>query len=506
MKKLWYVILLFFGFVICNAQPVVIKRYSTPGNTNYPVYSISTHSNGDFVVSSVKYSSGKNNTVVMRVDSMGNILWSNEFSTLGDAWSTQNISNPDGGNIISSRGLIKIDAMGNILWSKLYLSDTIQNISYINSTKDGGLIISGAKSHNPKNAGIIIKIDSSGDILWAESFVNDSANVQVDKTIEMPSGEFLTVGTIETEPLVYHPFIWKVDSSGNSIEFKVFNLVTNYAGFDPNIYVTPDSGYIFTASFKPISSFAYFGVIAKFNRNDSLQWSKRINQNHVTFNFGIMNEGVSFLDSTTFIIGGGDFNNFTNAVNLLKIDLSGNLLWSKKVSFYLGREFRFMSFINNRLSQWIELNLEVNFITSDSSLSNACFYQSDTLSLSPYLLTGTLMPNIHQPSYEYDSIIQFTVNPISLNDSTLCLSLSVTENYFERQNVFPNPFYDNLTLTVNNNDPSQITLYDLTSRKILQQSFNNTTSINTTALSKGLYLYEVRNKNGVIKKGKLVKD
>ena len=39
-----------------------------------------------------------------------------------------------------------------------------------------------------------------------------------------------------------------------------------------------------------------------------------------------------------------------------------------------------------------------------------------------------------------------------------------------------------------------------------QKEFINSISINTEQLAKGIYLYEVRNKNGVIKKGKVVKD
>ena len=71
---------------------------------------------------------------------------------------------------------------------------------------------------------------------------------------------------------------------------------------------------------------------------------------------------------------------------------------------------------------------------------------------------------------------------------------------------YPNPFNDNLRITRNTNETLDISLYDVTSRKIFNQSFTNTTLINTEQLAKGLYLYEVRNRNRVIKKGKVVKD
>jgi len=72
--------------------------------------------------------------------------------------------------------------------------------------------------------------------------------------------------------------------------------------------------------------------------------------------------------------------------------------------------------------------------------------------------------------------------------------------------IYPNPIMNKLNVWVKNNELSEIIIYDITSRKIFNQSFTNSTSINTEQLAKGIYLYEVRNKNGVIKKGKVVKD
>jgi photosystem II stability/assembly factor-like uncharacterized protein len=73
-------------------------------------------------------------------------------------------------------------------------------------------------------------------------------------------------------------------------------------------------------------------------------------------------------------------------------------------------------------------------------------------------------------------------------------------------NSYPNPLTNKLTISTNNNELSEIILYDITSKKLLQQQFTNSISINTEQLAKGIYIYEVTNKTGVIKKGKVVKD
>lgn len=72
--------------------------------------------------------------------------------------------------------------------------------------------------------------------------------------------------------------------------------------------------------------------------------------------------------------------------------------------------------------------------------------------------------------------------------------------------ISPNPFSSKLNISTSSREPSEIILYDISSRKLLQQEFSNSISLNTEQLAKGLYLYEVQSKDGLCKKGKVVKD
>ena len=72
--------------------------------------------------------------------------------------------------------------------------------------------------------------------------------------------------------------------------------------------------------------------------------------------------------------------------------------------------------------------------------------------------------------------------------------------------VYPNPVTDKLNITVDNNSVSEIILYDMTSRRLLQQKFVNESSINTEQLAKGFYFYELRIKDGFTMNGKIVKE
>lgn len=72
--------------------------------------------------------------------------------------------------------------------------------------------------------------------------------------------------------------------------------------------------------------------------------------------------------------------------------------------------------------------------------------------------------------------------------------------------IFPTLIKDELTVNYKSQELSEIILFDIASRKVFQQEFTNSISINTEQLANGIYIYELRNKNGVIKKGKVVKD
>jgi len=72
--------------------------------------------------------------------------------------------------------------------------------------------------------------------------------------------------------------------------------------------------------------------------------------------------------------------------------------------------------------------------------------------------------------------------------------------------VRPNPFYERLTVEINNDNQTNFIIYDLSSRQCLKNTFAGSTAINTESLSKGMYLYLISDKNGIIKSGKLIKE
>ena len=112
--------------------------------------------------------------------------------------------------------------------------------------------------------------------------------------------------------------------------------------------------------------------------------------------------------------------------------------------------------------------------------------------------TDTLIYNT-QSTNDYSYIY---IDDVSL---TPCTGLE-EQNQIKAIQIYPNPIRNELNISMYNNESLEIILYDVTSRIILQKKFTKLISLDTEQLSSGLYIYELQDKNGLRKKGKIVKE
>lgn len=84
-------------------------------------------------------------------------------------------------------------------------------------------------------------------------------------------------------------------------------------------------------------------------------------------------------------------------------------------------------------------------------------------------------------------------------------SINEVDNSRISMEIFPNPFFNIINISTKCYETFEIVLYNSSLDKILQQKFINSVSLNTEQLVAGVYIYELCNKNGFSKKGKVVK-
>lgn len=119
-------------------------------------------------------------------------------------------------------------------------------------------------------------------------------------------------------------------------------------------------------------------------------------------------------------------------------------------------------------------------------------------------LTDTIHVGTAFPDYSMYYIDDVCVSTDSIyNDTGTGVENISSNNGFVK--TFPNPFSNQLTFTSADNEQTTILLYDFLSRKILQKTFTNSTTVNTEQFPSGIYFYELRNAEKIISNGKLIK-
>ena len=161
-------------------------------------------------------------------------------------------------------------------------------------------------------------------------------------------------------------------------------------------------------------------------------------------------------------------------------------------------------------SRFIDVFISDSTLTSSINTNNIVWLDCNA-GFEPIL--STFGNHIFQPDQTGSSEVEVTLN--NCPDTSDCFQIEVTtsnisekENPFLKAEVFPNPFFDKLTLK---NLPlafAEISIFDLNGKLIFEKEKPFGASeieISTTLFSKGIYLVALKNEDGLFRK-KIVKN
>ncbi len=514
------------------------ESYSIASDHSGNVYLSGFFNDTSLIIGSYTFSSvGNNDILIAKYDSSGNVIWATsvggigvdecnsitvddseniyvtgEFNSATISFGTYSLTNSGVGTNIF---IAKYDSSGTVVWAKsgkgtgtnLSKSVTVDSWgnSYITGYYNSPILIFDADTLTKTGAGFtdafIVKYNPTGNILWTKNIgdtlaefsscivANNSGDIYITGSFSSPTLSFDTISVSNVGSSAM--FLAKLDSFGNAIWAKSFNSIGNNETF----FVTADAfgnSYLTGRFISPILVFAsdtlhntgmYDCFFTKFNSAGNILWAKSSVGSGNDFGSSIVVDSIGnsylaggfYSPTLTFdtIVLQFPANGF-DPMFIVKYDSSGNTLWGKAIA----------SGGDDQNSIALGLNGSI-YVGGDFYNVNPFILGCDTLirTASEVLFVAKLGRNLCPDSTT-------RVNEINQNIS---------------ETIFPNPFSDNLNVTVNENEQSQIILYDILSRKLLQQTFTNSTTLNTEQLANGIYIYELRTMNGVIKKGKIIK-
>ena len=209
------------------------------------------------------YGAGKHDIYLLKIDSVGEVLWTKTFGGPGDEQAKDIQVTNDGGYIITgitdSFGegspdvyLIKTDGQANEQWSRAYGGELIEECYDVTATPDGGFLILAASMQpggdymGQQSNLYLIRTTASGDILWSQ--VYDEPGVQGGyRLLPVSAGDTLIAGLVSPTATTadIDPLFRKLDSLGNLLWEQPLGDPDCF-DYASDIQATSDGGYVLT--------------------------------------------------------------------------------------------------------------------------------------------------------------------------------------------------------------------------------------------------------------------
>lgn len=321
------------------------------------------------------FGAGGGDMYVVKFNKSGKLIWTRTIGGPGNETGRSMVKTGDGGFVIagqtSSFGagnediyLVKLDNSGNLVWAYSY-GGTGSEVGWeVINTSDGGFAVAGAVSNTSPAKGTdmyLLKVDKDGIYQWDRMIDGKSAGIanytEIGYSVaQVQDGGLVLCGTNST-PVYFKTdiFLAKFDLNGNKIWVKSLVDPGNgkYNEYPRAIIATSDGGFLVGAegALPCESGFVecnWDGInwhyyAAKFDSPGNLEWTKFIGSGTVS---GVSADASDYLRSVLqtkdggYILGGYSYGfrkDFATGVQkglenfLVKIDNSGNLIWSKVI-------------------------------------------------------------------------------------------------------------------------------------------------------------------------------
>lgn len=351
-----------------NGQTQLCRSYGGPADDK--AYALVEASDGGYVMAGQtnSYGTANSDVYVVKINTLGDIQWTRTVGGSGNDYAFSMAATTDGGYILGGHTdsytaggddfyFIKLDVNGNVEWTKVIGGTDDDRGFEVVQTTDGGYAMAGQTASF--GAGTqdfyVVKLDGSGNLLWEKRYGNGSiADIAYSLTATSDGGLavcgtsfFFIAGNLPASTVEY--YIIKLDSDG-AIQWTRLIRDPNAPNFYPDyarcIIQTSDGGYMVSGEAgRKKNSGGYVPKIflVKLDGSGNVSWTNYYGANAIP---GVSAENSDYGEAVIqtsdggYVVAGYTFSfnyNFGTAQNvglelyLIKVDGSGNLLWTRVV-------------------------------------------------------------------------------------------------------------------------------------------------------------------------------
>lgn len=455
--------------------------------------------------------SAKDITYLVKTNQFGDTIWTKTYSTTLNNVVCNIVQTADGGfafagysagystaGITYYSWLVRTNSFGDTLWTKKYVSINETFARSMQQTSDGGFIMAGSAIVSSNEDYLLMKTDSLGNLQWSRKYGAYSMD-RPSNVIEVAGSGYIISGLSQSFGGGDEIYIVKTDLNGNLIWSKTYGGASDDLPFctinaHNNQYVVLS----LTRSFNGLNEDFY---LLKIDSSGNLVWSK-------VYDVGLY-DSPSYITSTNdngYIITGTTI----GGSYTMKVNSIGDTVWAKNIDISTS--------YGNCLTKTFDNGYAFLSYRYNTPLFGNCIIKTDSLATS---CTQTFIPvNIisHTTSSSIatttTSLISFSVSsiPMLINSrgkvTTICNPIGVNEQS-EKHNfikIYPNPNNGSFSIEMSDSiSENNFELFNIFGQKVLEQKISNgQNKIITTNLASGLYNYLIHHHNLEVIKGKLI--
>jgi hypothetical protein len=499
MKKILALFFVSFTFCYASAQTMFFKKFNnlSLSNSAFPnLYEAKQTFDGGYIIVA-NDTALPSKAILIKTNSVGDTLWTKGYRPSFFPVPLSVVQTDDSGYIaVGTNGFVlRTDANGDTVWVKRYVYTSGKDWNRIIRTMDGKFVVSalGFSSGGGDDLAFM-KIDSLGSIQWARMYVNTNGS-EKSRAIEQTSDSGFVIagwrGNIDPPAMLV-----KTNSLGLIQWSKQYYSGAGTENYIVSVKPTLDGGYILCGYTKTLN---YSILLIKTDSAGDTVWTRTYRGPNDDYGYSVIQ-----LSDGSYVVAGRQYTADANQydVSLMKLDNTGNILWSRcyggglqsleagtSVQQTTDGGFIIPGYTFTTFNFYGGLQL----IKTDASGNTACNQRVSTLQIYPQTFQVSTF-NISAPSTLTGSNIPAVVSSGG-RDSTVCLITEIQEA--RKQNdieVYPNP--NNGTFTISLGDrlstfSTQLFIYDVTGRKVYQQLLSRKQETVSYKLSRGIYLLRV---------------
>jgi hypothetical protein len=216
---------------------------------------------------------------------------------------------------------------GDVLWNSTYGERLVWDDAYsLIKTNDGGYAIVGeTKGGSEDQDGLLLKLDSSGNLQWSKTY----GGLYDDKllaVLQETDGGYVLAGNMRLGE--YGPtncWLIRTDSNGNTLWEKQYGGAQSEGVSRASIVKTADGGYVFGGTTESYGAGSSDFWLVKVDSSGNQLWDKTFGSAQEDY----LSKLVQTKSGEFLLLGYYYVSQGQTDIRIIKVDDSGNSLWSK---------------------------------------------------------------------------------------------------------------------------------------------------------------------------------